>query len=140
MSFRDELTVRLGIVLPIVQAPMAGASGVALAVAVAQAGGLGSLPAAMLTSEQLSGQIDEFRHATQAPVNVNFFCHAAPEVSGAQLDAWSESLSRFDAEFGVDPSTGVIGVTEALVRRRRLPTRRTLSSRSGQLPLRAARA
>ena len=43
------------------QAPMAGASGVALAVAVAQAGGLGSLPAAMLTSEQLAEQIDEFR-------------------------------------------------------------------------------
>ena len=81
---------------------MAGSSGVALAVAVAQAGGLGSLPAAMLTSEQLAEQIEEFRHATQAPLNVNFFCHVAPQVSGAQLDAWSESLSRFDAEFGVD--------------------------------------
>ena len=102
MSFGDELSVRLGIVRPIVQAPMAGASGVALAVAVAQAGGLGSLPAAMLTSEQLAGQIDEFRHATQAPLNVNFFCHVAPEVSGAQLDAWSESLSHFDTEFGID--------------------------------------
>jgi nitronate monooxygenase len=81
---------------------MAGPSGVALAVAVAKAGGLGSLPAAMLTIEQLAGQIDEFRHATDAPLNVNFFCHAPPEVSRAQLDAWSEVLSRFDSELGVD--------------------------------------
>ena len=102
MSVGDQLSFRLGIELPIVQAPMAGSSGVALAVAVAQAGGLGSLPAAMLTSEQLAGQIDEFRRATQAPLNINFFCHVAPQVSGAQLDAWSESLSHFDVEFGVD--------------------------------------
>jgi nitronate monooxygenase len=102
VSVDDELTTRFGIELPIVQAPMAGFSGVALAVAVAQAGGLGSLPAAMLTSEQLAEQIDEFRRVTQAPLNVNFFCHVEPQVSSAQLDAWSESLSRFDAELGVD--------------------------------------
>jgi nitronate monooxygenase len=102
VSVSDELSARLGIEFPIVQAPMAGCSGVALAVAVAQAGGLGSLPAAMLTSEQFADQIDEFRHATQAPLNANFFCHVDPQVSGAQLEAWSESLSRFDAEFGVD--------------------------------------
>ena len=81
---------------------MAGSSGVALAVAVARAGGLGSLPAAMLTSEQLVVQVDEFRHATGAPLNVNFFCHVEPRVSRAQLEAWSQELSRFDAELGVD--------------------------------------
>jgi len=98
----DELTHRLGIELPIVQAPMAGSSGVALAVAVARVGGLGSLPAAMLTSEQAAVQVDEFRDATDAPLNLNFFCHIEPEVSRAQLDAWSQALARFDAELGVD--------------------------------------
>ena len=102
MFVGSELSARLGIELLIVQAPMAGASGVAMAIAVAKAGGLGSLPAAMLTSEQLAEQIDQFRQATDAPLNLNFFCHVPPQVSGAQLDAWSESLSRFDAEFGVD--------------------------------------
>ena len=102
MSVGDELAARLGVALPIVQAPMAGWSGVALAVAVARAGGLGSLPAAMLTGEQLLAQIDEFRRATDAPVNVNFFCHTAPEVSPSTLDRWTETLSRFDAELGVD--------------------------------------
>ncbi|CAN5411086.1 nitronate monooxygenase [soil metagenome] len=97
----DALRSRLGIELPIVQAPMAGNSGVALAVAVAKAGGLGSLPAAMLTSEQLAAQIQEFRRATPAPVNVNFFCHHEAHVPPAHLAAWSASLSRFDAELGV---------------------------------------
>jgi nitronate monooxygenase len=105
----NELSARLGIELPIVQAPMAGSSGVAMAIAVARAGGLGSLPAAMLTSEQLSEQIDEFRQATDAPLNVNFFCHVPAQVSGAQLDAWSESLSRFDAEFGIDRARATSG-------------------------------
>src|SRR5215207_20588 len=93
---------RLGVELPIVQAPMAGASGVALAIAVARAGGLGSLPAAMLTVEQLTQQIKEFRQASDAPVNVNFFCHHELDVSRAQLDEWSNAVSRFDHEFGVD--------------------------------------
>ncbi len=101
-SVGEKLRARLGIELPIVQAPMAGWNGVALAVAAAQSGGLGSLPAAMLTTDQLARQIDEFRQATHAPLNVNFFCHVAPQTSRAQLDAWSESLSRYDAELGVD--------------------------------------
>lgn len=36
----------LGIELPIIQAPMAGANGSAMAIAVSEAGGLGSLPCA----------------------------------------------------------------------------------------------
>ena len=94
MSFGDELSVWLGIELPIVQAPMAGSSGVALAVAVAQAGGLGSLPAAMLSSEQLAGQIDEFRHATQAPLNVNFFCYPAGAYNQHVIDAVKRALTE----------------------------------------------
>ncbi len=108
-SHDGELTDRLGIELPIVQAPMAGASGVALAVAVARAGGLGSLPSAMLTSEQLAAQIDEFRHATEAPLNVNFFCHEEPQVSRAEFDEWSRALSRFDDELGVDRADAPAG-------------------------------
>jgi len=97
--------VRLGVALPIVQAPMAGSSGVDLAVAVARAGGLGSLPAAMLTPEQLTEQVDTFRLAVNAPVNVNFFCHREPEASDRELDAWSDAVARFDHELGIDRST-----------------------------------
>jgi len=84
---------------------MAGSGGIALATAVARAGGLGSLPAAMLSSDQLAEQIAEFRHATDAPLNVNFFCHDLPEVSPSELEAWAAKLSRFDVELGVDRSS-----------------------------------
>jgi nitronate monooxygenase len=73
-----------------------------MAVAVAQAGGLGSLPAALLSGQALEAQIDEFRRVTTAPLNVNFFCHEAPKVSPAELRRWSKTVSRFDVELGVD--------------------------------------
>jgi nitronate monooxygenase len=104
-----DFCARVGIEIPIVQAPMAGSGGVALAIAVAQAGGLGSLPAAMLSGEQLAEQIDEFRSATDAPLNVNFFCHDVPEVSPSELDAWVAKLRRFDADFGVDRASAAAG-------------------------------
>ena len=94
MAIASPLTVRLGVALPIVQAPMAGASGVDLAVAVARAGGLGSLPAAMLTGDRAVEQVEEFRLAANAPVNLNFFCHRAPEVSRHELDGWTAAVAR----------------------------------------------
>ncbi len=69
--------------LPIVQAPMAGAQAAALAISVCEAGGLGSLPCAMLTPAELRAQIAQVRSRTAAPFNVNFFCHAAPVADAA---------------------------------------------------------
>jgi nitronate monooxygenase len=103
------VTALLGIDAPIVQAPMAGSNGVALAVAVARAAGLGSLPAAMLSGEQLATQIGEFRLATEAPLNLNFFCHEPPVVSAAALEAWTIRLARFDADLGVDRAVAPSG-------------------------------
>ncbi|MGB3021435.1 MAG: nitronate monooxygenase, partial [Methyloceanibacter sp.] len=68
----------LGLELPIVQAPMAGASSVDMAVAVAKAGGLGSLPCAMLAPDKIALDVAEIRSRTNRPVNLNFFCHQAP--------------------------------------------------------------
>ena len=67
-----------GIELPIVQAPMANATGVEMAVAVAKAGGLGSLPCAMLGTDKIRAGVTEFRAQSNKPFNLNFFCHAAP--------------------------------------------------------------
>ncbi|WP_347329264.1 nitronate monooxygenase, partial [Ralstonia pseudosolanacearum] len=61
--------------VPIVLAPLAGVGGVELAVAVARAGGLGSLPCAMLNADQIREQVGQFRAAVRAPINLNFFCH-----------------------------------------------------------------
>src|SRR6187549_3230478 len=72
---------------PIVLAPMAGAMDVELAVAVAQGGGLGSLPCAMLTPERLREQVEKFRARTDKPLNLNFFCHTPPVLNNAREDA-----------------------------------------------------
>ncbi|MDX5401312.1 MAG: nitronate monooxygenase, partial [Rhodobacterales bacterium] len=80
MWANDELLNMLGNRLPILQAPMAGAGDHRLAVAVAQAGGLGALPCAMLTPDRIREEVASFRARTEAPLNLNFFCHAAPDA------------------------------------------------------------
>ncbi|HTO80306.1 MAG TPA: nitronate monooxygenase [Methylocystis sp.] len=88
--------------LPLVQAPMAGAQGYALAIAVCRAGGLGSLPAAMLSGETLREHIALVRGRTEAPFNVNFFCHSEPAPDAAVEARWRARLSAYYAEAGLD--------------------------------------
>ncbi|HYC92317.1 MAG TPA: nitronate monooxygenase [Thermoanaerobaculia bacterium] len=90
-----------GIELPIIQAPMAGAQGSAMAAAVSAAGGLGSLPAAMLTTEGLRREIGELRARTDRPFNVNFFCHEPPSFDAARDAAWRARLAPYYDELGV---------------------------------------
>lgn len=92
----------LGIDLPIVQAPMAGVQGSALAVAVCNAGGLGSLPCAMLSPEKLGAELSAITAATRRPYNVNFFCHTPPTSDLQQDAAWRRALLPYYEELGVD--------------------------------------
>ncbi len=92
----------LGIQIPVIQAPMAGHQGSSLAIAVSNAGGLGSLPAATLTPEALKNELTALRSQTSKPFNVNFFCHRVPEPDAAREVAWRESLAPYYAEFGID--------------------------------------
>ena len=96
----------LEIDLPIVQAPMAGAQGWELAAAVATAGGLGSLPCAMLTPDGAREEVSRFRAATNRGVAMNFFCHRAPEPDPGRQARWLERLKPFYDELGVDPPAG----------------------------------
>jgi nitronate monooxygenase len=92
----------LGIELPIIQAPMAGVQGSAMAVAVSNAGGLGSLPCAMLSLEALSSELEALRAGTTRPYNVNFFCHTPPTPDAAREAAWREALTPYARELGID--------------------------------------
>ncbi len=94
----------LGVELPIIQAPMAGVQGSALTVAVSNAGGLGSLPAAMLGPDALREELAAIRAQTAKPFNVNFFCHAPPAASAEREAAWRARLAPFYAEAGLDVS------------------------------------
>ncbi len=96
------LRQRLGIALPILQAPMAGVQDHRLAVAVSEAGGLGALPAAMLTLEALRGELQALRAATGRPFNVNFFCHEPPAADAPREAAWRQALAPYYAEAGID--------------------------------------
>jgi nitronate monooxygenase len=100
-----SLEALFGVPLPIVQAPMAGVQGSALAIAVSEAGGLGSLPCAMLTSEGLRGELARLRQGSR-PYNVNFFCHSPPQPDAAREAAWRAALAPYYAEFDLTPTTG----------------------------------
>ena len=91
----------LGITVPVVQAPMAGVQDHALAAAVSNAGGLGSLPAAMLGPEALRAELAALRAATGRPFNVNFFCHALPARDPAKEAGWRAALAPYYAEYAV---------------------------------------
>jgi nitronate monooxygenase len=92
----------LGIDLPIIQAPMAGVQGSALAIAVANAGALGSLPCALLDPESMRRELAALKAQTSRPFNVNFFCHSPPHVDSTRQSQWLASLSPYYREFGLD--------------------------------------
>ncbi|UJW80604.1 NAD(P)H-dependent flavin oxidoreductase [Hydrogenophaga sp. SL48] len=101
----NPLLALLGTELPLIQAPMAGVQGAALAVAVCNAGGLGSLPCAMLTPEALQVELTSLSHGTAHPWNLNFFCHTPPVPDAAREARWREALAPFYAEAGLDIGT-----------------------------------
>lgn len=94
----------LGIELPILQAPMAGAQASALTIAIAEAGGLGALPCAMLSPERIREEVAAIRESTSRPFNLNFFCHPPPRVDAERDAAWQTRLASYYAELGLDPS------------------------------------
>jgi len=104
-----DLVHRLGMELPVVQAPMAGVQDERLAIAVNEAGGLGSLPCAMLAPDGMRDALRAIRLRTTRAVNVNFFCHAPPVPDPGREAAWRRLLAPYYAEFGIDPGTAVEG-------------------------------
>lgn len=95
----------LGIELPIIQAPMAGVQGSTLAIAVSNAGGLGSLPCAMLTVDGLRNELTNIKTHTAKPYNVNFFCHVPPVPDPAREAVWRNALAPYYREFGIDAAS-----------------------------------
>jgi nitronate monooxygenase len=105
------MTVRqlFGIDVPIIQAPMAGVQGSALAIAVSNAGALGSLPCALLSRDGLVQELAAIKAQTSRPFNVNFFCHAVPSVDADREAAWRAALAPYYREFDIDMASIVPG-------------------------------
>ena len=96
-----------GIELPILQAPMAGASTPEMAIAVGEAGGLASLPCALYTVDQARAAVAVVRRGTEKPLNLNFFCHTPPTVDAARERVWRARLAPYYVEKGLDPTAQV---------------------------------
>ncbi|MBX9591011.1 MAG: nitronate monooxygenase [Hyphomonadaceae bacterium] len=103
----------IGIDLPIIQAPMAGANGSAMAVAVSEAGGLGSLPCAMLDAAKMRAEVGVIRQRTAKPFNVNFFCHKPAKPDPQRDAAWKARLSAYYVELGLDADASAPAVNRA---------------------------
>ena len=100
MSLADLLD---DLAIPIVQAPMVGASLDALTVEVSEAGGLGALAAAALAPADIGPMIDAVRSRTEQPFAVNLF--SGPKASPAPdaIDAAIARLAPWYAELGLEP-------------------------------------
>lgn len=98
----------LGTALALIQAPMAGVQDARLALAVSQAGALGSLPAAMLGLDALERELRALQAAGQ-PYNVNFFAHTPPAPDPARLARWQGTLKPYYEELGLEPAQAPAG-------------------------------
>lgn len=101
----------LGIQLPIIQAPMAGAQDHRLAAAVCQTGALGSLPAGMLDATGLHRELAALQAISKAPCNVNFFCHSTPQADPTIEAQWRQLLKPFYDEYALDPASAPSGAS-----------------------------
>lgn len=109
----DRIRDLFSIELPIIQAPMAGSVGSEMVIAVSEAGGLGSLPCAMLNPEQMRNELGIIRQRTSRPINLNFFCHQPPQADPARVTAWKQRLESYYVELGLDPEAPVPAAARA---------------------------
>src|SRR3979411_1903325 len=98
---------------PIVLAPMAGVMDADLVSAAAQGGALGSLPCAMLSVEKTREQVNIIRQRVSAPVNMNFFCHAAVDADPAREAGWKARLGSPGQGWGVDTAAPINAANRA---------------------------
>ena len=109
----QRLVTLFDIALPIIQAPMAGANGSAMVVAVCNAGGLGSLPCAMLDATKVRKEIQAIREGTNRPFNLNFFCHTPAAADPVRDANWKQRLEGYYKELGLDPNASAPAVNRA---------------------------
>jgi nitronate monooxygenase len=102
-SFSSPLLDLLGIDTPIIQAPMAGVSSPAMAAAVSNSGGLGSLGVGAMTAAQAREAIRQFRALSDGPLNVNVFVHRPAHADARKESAWLQRLAPEFERCGANP-------------------------------------
>jgi nitronate monooxygenase len=92
----------LGLTIPIIQAPMAGADSVALARAVSSTGALGSLACALLSPEGIRESVRALRDGTTYPIHLNFFCHILQAPDPSAIECWKSVLRPYYERWGLN--------------------------------------
>ncbi len=82
----EDFTQELGIRLPILLAPMAGACPASLSIAVASAGGLGACGALMMQPEEIKGWSNEFRKGSAGNFQINLWIPDPPAKRDFELE------------------------------------------------------
>lgn len=93
----------LGVRIPIVQAPMAGVSTPAMAAAVSEAGGLGSIAVGAVDAVAAQAMIAATRAQTDRAFNVNLFVHRPPRPDDARERLWLAAMDPLFARFDAAP-------------------------------------
>lgn len=94
---------RLGLQVPLVQAPMAGVSTPALAATVSQAGALGSIGVGATDALGARAMIEQVREHTYRAFNVNVFVHGPAPPDAVRETEWLAWLSPLFVKFGAAP-------------------------------------
>ena len=100
---RTDFVELLGIIHPIVQAPMSGFTSPALVTGVCNAGGLGSLGCVGQPPDVLREQVATVRQATNRPFNLNFFVHRSPQINPEATARMRARLAPYFDEYGLGP-------------------------------------
>lgn len=106
---------KLGIELPIIQAPMAGVSTPAMAAAVSNAGALGSIGVGAANAETTRQMIADVRSRTDRPFHVNVFCHQPARADAARERAWLDRLRPEFARYGATPPTSLSEIYQSFL-------------------------
>lgn len=102
-----DLMGRLGLDIPLFQAPMAGVSTPAMAAAVTNAGALGALGLGAAGAEGADAMIAQTRALTEGPLNLNLFCHQPPERDPAREAGWIARMAPAFAQHGAKPPSSL---------------------------------
>jgi nitronate monooxygenase len=97
----DGFCDTFGLTVPVLQAPMAGACPVPLAVAVAQAGGMGACGTVLDAPERIGAWMEEFRAGVPSGVvQLNTWIPDRLSLSGQERDQLAREAEAFLARFG----------------------------------------
>lgn len=110
----EAFTARLGIRLPILLAPMAGACPPSLSIAVANAGGLGACGALLMQPDDIQSWVDEFRGRSKGEFQINLWIPGPPPTRDFEMEKRQrEYLAKWGPPVPQEAGDGVLPDFEA---------------------------